>query len=263
MTRFHLCGNYLKTVACVFLFLPACASPQARTPQNSDSGIEAIQQEHRQVISDQIASSKTLEDIYERLNALDAKLDFLETRVQDVADRPNTTGMLAQPQSPTTVQGQDQKANLASPAAKPKEITEIKKTSKKPQAPTKNNVQDQYDKAYATYTDQRYDEALSLFKNFIQQFPQHDLADNAQYWIGEIHYDMENYQGALLAFEEVTKKYADQNKAPDALLKIGYCYMALDDPNNAQLFFKRVIKNYPFSEAEAKAREKLKEIEHL
>jgi TolA-binding protein len=39
--------------------------------------------------------------------------------------------------------------------------------------------------------------------------------------------------------------------------------MALDDPNNARIFLKRVIKNYPFSEAEAKARAKLKELENL
>ena len=58
-------------------------------------------------------------------------------------------------------------------------------------------------------------------------------------------------------------RYAEETKAPDALLKMGYSYVALDDPTNARVFLKRVIKNYPFSEAESKARAKLKELENL
>jgi tol-pal system protein YbgF len=104
---------------------------------------------------------------------------------------------------------------------------------------------------------------LASFKGFLKQYPQHHLADNAQYWVGEIYYDIENFPSAILAFKEVVTRYGNENKAPDALLKIGYAYIALDDPNNARIFLKRVIKNYPFSEAEAKARAKLKELENL
>jgi tol-pal system protein YbgF len=119
-----------------------------------------------------------------------------------------------------------------------------------------------YEKAYGVYQEHRYDEALTLFQDFLRQYPQHDLADNAQYWIGEIYYDLEDYANAILAFKEVVTRYAEDNKAPDALLKIGYAYVALDDPTHACIFIKRVIKNYPFSEAGSKARAKLKELEN-
>ena len=121
----------------------------------------------------------------------------------------------------------------------------------------------EYEKAYKAYKDHRYDDALAHFKSFIQRYPDHDLADNAQYWLGEVHYDREDYPNAILAFKEVVTRYGDKNKAPDALLKMGYAYVALDDPINARVFFRRLIKNYPFSESVAKAQAKLKEIENL
>lgn len=134
---------------------------------------------------------------------------------------------------------------------------------KKPTASDKHLPLRDYDKACSVYQEHRYNEACTLFQDFLQQYPQHDLADNAQYWIGEIYYDMKDYANAILAFKEVVTRHAEENKAPDALLKIGYAYIALNDPTNARIFLERVIKNHPSSEVESKARAKLKEIENL
>jgi tol-pal system protein YbgF len=118
-----------------------------------------------------------------------------------------------------------------------------------------------YENAYDAYRARRYDEALRLFEDFLKRYPDHELADNAQYWLGETYYDMGDYGRAILTFKDVVTRYASHAKAPDALLKIGYAYLALDDPSNARMFLKRVTKNYPASAAEAKARAKLKEID--
>jgi tol-pal system protein YbgF len=134
--------------------------------------------------------------------------------------------------------------------------------AKKAAVSVKQIPQQEYEKAYTAYEEHRYDEALTLFKDFLQRYPNHDLADNAQYWIGEIYYDLEDYGSAILAFKGVVTRYAEENKTPDALLKIGYTYIASDDPSNARIFLKRVINNYPFSEVASKARAKLKELKN-
>jgi len=152
-----------------------------------------------------------------------------------------------------------QAARMAKARAAPTPEVEAKKAA----VSTKQVPQREYEKAYAVYEEQRYDEALTLFKKFLERYPQHHLADNAHYWIGEIYYDMGNYANAILAFKEVVTRYAQENKTPDALLKIGYTYIALDDPSNAQIFLKRVIDDYPFSETESKARAKLEELNSL
>lgn len=256
MVRFDTCSGCMKTMVAVVLFwMPGCASLQDAISDKPDPALLALQRENRQIVRNQMSIQKAVEDFYKRLNALDAKLDFLEDQVQQLALRQKT--LVSTPKKPPTSMGKKPKT-----APEVKKVAAKKKT-KKAVASTKRASQRQYDQAYSAYVAQRYDEALALFKNFLKNYPRHDLADNAQYWVGEIYYDLENYPSAILAFKEVVTKYGDKNKAPDALLKIGYAYIALDDPSNARLFLKRVIKNYPFSDAEAKARVKLKEIQNL
>jgi len=231
----------------------------------------ALQRDIRQVAGNQEATQIAVEDMYDRLNALDAKLDFLENKIQELSDRPqpilitpSNVSAIRQGQATPARTGQESsgRATAEEKPRPPKKAPPTKKT-KKASVSSKRSPQREYDQAYAAYRGQRYDEALALFNAFLKHFPKDDLADNAQYWIGEIYYDIENYPSAILAFKEVVTVYGDRNKAPDALLKIGYAYLALDDPNNARFFLKRVIKNYPFSKAEVKAREKLKELQNL
>ena len=120
--------------------------------------------------------------------------------------------------------------------------------------------QQHYEKACAAYDEQDYEKALSLFGNFLERYPDHELADNAQYWLGEIYYDMKDYPRAIRAFMGVATRYGEENKAPDALLKIGYTYVVLNDLVKARMFLRQVIEDYPLTEAGAKARAKLQEI---
>jgi len=103
--------------------------------------------------------------------------------------------------------------------------------------------------------------AAQLFETFIVQHPNHSLADNAMYWLGECHYSSGQYKKAIGVFKELVKAYPKAEKVPDALLKTGYAYISLDDVNRAHHYLKSVITKYPFSPAAEKAQEKLKEFE--
>ena len=278
MACFDMGKSHMKLFcfSCLLL-IQACATVPEGATEKDDPIISALQQENRQLTNNQIAVQQSLEEIYKRLHTLDAEIGALEIRVQELAEKPEPILITPNHATPlssleaasmpgkTVSLGNKGEKNLAPSQERTevkKSVIAKKKSTKSPATPERE-IKERYDRAYAAYTDLRYDESLALFKDFIKQYPQHPLADNAQYWIGEIYYDIENYPSAILAFKEVVTNYGDANKAPDALLKIGYAYLALDDPNNAQLFFKRVIKNYPFSEAEAKARAKLKELQNL
>lgn len=258
-------------VASLLLFLSACTALEGKKVQAEDPGMVALRRDIRQVAANQEATQHSVEDMYDRLNALDAKIDFLETNMQELSDRPqpilitpgNASSSERGPSKPVRASMDSSAGTMTKEKQPPSKKSTAKKATKKASISSKRSPRREYDQAYAAYKGQRYDEALALFKAFLTHFPKDDLADNAQYWIGEIYYDIENYPSAILAFKEVVTVYGDRNKAPDALLKIGYAYIALDDPNNARIFFKRVIKNYPFSDAEAKAREKLKELQNL
>jgi tol-pal system protein YbgF len=103
--------------------------------------------------------------------------------------------------------------------------------------------------------------AAQIFKTFVAQHPDHSLADNAMYWLGECHYSSGQYTKAVTVFKKLVKAYPKAEKVPDALLKTGYSYLSMDDTNRAHHYLKLVLTQYPFSPAAEKAQEKLKEFE--
>ncbi len=103
--------------------------------------------------------------------------------------------------------------------------------------------------------------AAQLFKTFVDQHPNHSLADNAMYWLGECHYSSGQYAKAVTVFKDLVKAYPKAGKVPDALLKTGYSYLSMDDTTRAHHYLKLVLTKYPFSPAAEKAQEKLKEFE--
>lgn len=117
-----------------------------------------------------------------------------------------------------------------------------------------------YRNALSAYQKNNYDEAVTLFQKFWQEYPSHYLADNALYWIGECYYSQNKYYDAVLTFKEVIKRYPKGNKIQDALLKTGYAYLALDDPDNATVYFSEIIRRYPYTPAAANARKELERI---
>jgi tol-pal system protein YbgF len=99
--------------------------------------------------------------------------------------------------------------------------------------------------------------AATLFRTFVQRHPDHRLADNALYWLGECHYSLGDFPGAVDVFKELVATYPGREKVPDALLKTGYSYLNMDDVKQARHYLKQVLTTYPFSDAADKAQEKL------
>jgi len=193
-------------------------------------------------------TAQTLEGLSEWLHGLDSRVRGLQTAVDKLASGPKPPGTSAK------VEPSVQKKSAPGKGA-------LVPRGKVQPTPAADSARGEYKKAYEAYMKRRHAEALSLFKDFLKRYPDHQLADNAQYWLGETHYDMGDYASAILTFKDVVTRYTDKAKAPDALLKIGYAYIALDDVSNARMFLKRVINNYPLSTAESKARAKLKELD--
>lgn len=103
--------------------------------------------------------------------------------------------------------------------------------------------------------------ALTGFRNFVERFPGHDFADNAQYWIGETFYDQKRFKSALVEFRKVVDNHPDGNKVPDGLLKLGYCYHQMGEVSKAQQVWQQVAQLYPKSNPATLARTKLSALE--
>lgn len=102
-----------------------------------------------------------------------------------------------------------------------------------------------YHDAFKMLQDGDYAGAERSFKAFVQRNPNHVLAGNAQYWLGETYYARRDYQNAMVAFAEGYKAYKTSPKGPDNLLKLGITLAALNKKQDACAVFARFSQDYP------------------
>ncbi len=117
--------------------------------------------------------------------------------------------------------------------------------------------QPMYYQARAKLRRKEYAEAIKQFQGYITRYPKSDLADNAQYWIGEALYAQGRYEEAVLALDKVITQYKKGNKVAAALLKQGMSFWKIGDQRSAQILFKRVISEFPSSREAALAKREM------
>ncbi len=125
-----------------------------------------------------------------------------------------------------------------------------------PRTTTQDTQSELYQKARRLYQAEQYDEALTLFAEILELGPTHPLADNAQWWIGEIHYYRKQYQPALSNYMQVFG-LGDGNKAAYAQLRIGYCYYRMGRKEKAIKEFRKVVQQYPDHQEEIEKAQKV------
>jgi len=114
-----------------------------------------------------------------------------------------------------------------------------------------------YAGALSLYSGRDYQQATAKFEEFVAAYPEHKLAGNAQYWIGECYYSQKRYAEAAEEFAKVEKDYPASHKVPAALFKKGLSLAELKRMPEAQAALQRIVERYGQSEEAAKAKEKL------
>ena len=116
-----------------------------------------------------------------------------------------------------------------------------------------------YKGALDEYYSRRYESAISGFTELLTVAPNHSLADNAQYWIGESYYAIGNYTKALESFHKVFD-FPKSNKLSDAHYKIGKTHLQLGNTDGAKEELRAVVQNYPGTSAAKYAAQELSKL---
>ncbi len=106
-----------------------------------------------------------------------------------------------------------------------------------------------YQDAFSLYEKKRYEDAITGFREFVQQNPTHSYADNALYWMGECYYDRGLWPKALETFQRIIESFPLGNKVPDAMLKLGLCHHQLGSTGQAKEVLGQVRSLYPNTDA--------------
>ncbi len=117
--------------------------------------------------------------------------------------------------------------------------------------PAANPGQEQvdYQKAFDLLKGGHYDDAIAGFKEVLKNYPNGNLADNAQYWIGEAHFAARRFSEAADEFGKVIHDYPQSPKVPDAMLKLGFSYYELAAWGKARDTLEQLKGRYPQSTA--------------
>lgn len=125
---------------------------------------------------------------------------------------------------------------------------------------TPGNAEQLFAAAYSDYSRGNYDLALSEFKQYVETYPGSELADNAQYWLGEILYAQKKLPEAIAEFEKVVTVNPAGDKASVALYKRGLILLEMDRKEDSVAQLLAIIKDYPKSNEANLATQQLQQI---
>ena len=168
--------------------------------------------------------------------------------------------------APSTAGPSTAAPSTAGPATSPPQVTAGARPSTNALQP-----QDIYQASYIDFSKGSYALAMAGFAEFIRRFPDHPLAGNAQYWIGESHFSIARgyansgqtdkvapeMELAVQEFRKVIANYPRSEKAPTALYKEALALLDLKQPAVAQQRLEYLVSNFPQSEETPLARERL------
>lgn len=207
---------------------------------------------------EQTLQSQTLIEMSQRLEVQAAELRELRGAIESVQNenqqlRKQLTDLAADFDR-RLVELERRPATVVAPAAAPTPMGAM------PSVVTDPSAEVQYNRAFDALKAARYAEAIEEMQAFLAAHPEHPLADNAQYWLGQTYYLSRDYARAVEAFSAVGGRSPDRSKAPDALLKKGLSEIELQRNEDARRSFGELLQRYPESDAARAAADALQKL---
>lgn len=181
-----------------------------------------------------------------RMVALEEQLILMNERLGDIADgltnaaesnvaRPVVGTPMPPPQPPSGVPG-------------PSVARATGGGDQPAPAPSRSEADSLYSAAYTDYLAANYTLAVSGFEEYLRLFPDSELADNAQYWIGESYFSLQDYRVARTEFLQVSRRHPESETVADALFKAARCLVELGDNGRAASELIELVLQHPLSD---------------
>ena len=121
--------------------------------------------------------------------------------------------------------------------------------------------QDAYDQAFNMLKQSRYAEAAEEFANFLRQYQNSQLTDDAWYWMAEAHYVTRDFERALIGFNTVVSYFVNSPRIPASRLKIGYIQYETSDYEGSRETLTRLLRDFPAHRVAVSAEARLKKMD--
>jgi tol-pal system protein YbgF len=181
-----------------------------------------------------------LADMMDKMNVIDGRLTDMEKRMNQISQR----GSVAYVPPPAQTQSPVDTAKTPSDQSTMPQVN-----------PTK-----MFDAAFTDMKAGSFDLAILQFDEYLKQFPNSGLADDAQYWLAECYYSKKDYARAITEFEKIERQHPDSDKLTQAIYKLARSYQETGNIARARPIFERLVKDYPDSFEARQAEDRLKEM---
>jgi TolA-binding protein len=166
-----------------------------------------------------------------------------------------------------TVEGQDQEIDdlQKKVSDKKQELSTMEKdaANQEPVELAKNSsmsgFSEIYKEALTNYYNKNHTEAIGLFELLLKQYPDHALASNCQFWVGQSLFALHRYDESIAAFSKVLG-YERSLKKDDSLFFLGRAYLKTGSGDRAKESFTRLVTNYPTSEYLGEAKDYIEKL---
>jgi len=198
---------------------------------------------------------KTEADMQVKLQDLSSQIEALQAKLEDTNFRLSTLSQ----QIATT--NQELKGFRSQPQAVPAPDGSTTAPPPQPQAAGGGvDPKTLYDSAYNDFLKGNYDLSMREFQEYLANFPNTDLSDNATYWIGEGYYRQKRFRQAIEQYDAVLSRFPRSDKTASALLKKGYAHLELGERSQGIVQLQHVVRQYPTSDEANLARGRLREM---
>jgi tol-pal system protein YbgF len=114
-----------------------------------------------------------------------------------------------------------------------------------------------YQQAFADYSINQFSLAVQGFQAYLNYYPKNDLADDAQFMIGQSYFQDGKFQEAVNAYTRVISNYPGTNAVPEAYYKRGLALERIGQVDAAKQSYETVIKELPDSQGATLAKQAL------
>jgi len=190
--------------------------------------------------------SNDVRSLQQAVTDLTASIEKIQAQLTDIS---NAVKVLQSPQAPAPGTGQAGAGQPGMPAA--------------PGVASQGSCMpssDLYNGAVRDRQGGKLDLSMQEFQDFLRCYGNTELAPNAQYYIGTIHFSQGDYPTAARDFDAVLEKYPDNNKMPDAFYYKGLTLVKMNQRTAASEEFIQLIQRFPTNALASQACSQLKEM---
>ena len=109
----------------------------------------------------------------------------------------------------------------------------------------------------------KHKDAFDAYDKFLKEFPNSNLASEAQYGLGYSQFSLKNYKAAIATQQKLLELHPESVKAADALFNIANSQIQLGQVDNAKKTLRDLINKHPASLVIPSAQKRLKALEAI